>query len=76
MGQKLADLDIHEGAVWCSTGSSRPKTRSSAIPSTYGRLFAFDSEGHYVLTCGPLCGIIYRVSTKDAVYSWNAKQYQ
>lgn len=61
MGQKLADLDIHEGAVFTNTSKSTPSRGSYTGNSSYGRLFAFDSEGQHVLTCGSQSGIIYKV---------------
>ena len=73
MGQKMADLNIHDGAVWCGADGARTKSKSSTAPVTYGRLFAFDSEGQYVLTCGSLCGIIYRVSIREFLISTNAR---
>ena len=57
MGKKVADLNIHEGAVCCDTESSNHRHKTK----TYGRMFAFDSEGQYLLTCGPECGVIYKV---------------
>ncbi|XP_031557069.1 WD repeat-containing protein 91-like [Actinia tenebrosa] len=58
MGQKLADLDIHQGAVFTKSTSSRGS-------SSYGRLFAFDSEGQHVLTCGSQSGIIYKIDGQN-----------
>ena len=63
MGQKVVDLDIHDGAVWCDLeghGSSN-KYEYMASPASYGRMFAFDAEGQYLLTCGPENGVLYKV---------------
>lgn len=59
MGQKIADLDIQDGAVWCD-GESKSKYMSS--PPSYGRMFAFDAEGQYLLTCGSESGVVHKVS--------------
>jgi len=67
MGQKITDLDIHDGAVWCETegpGLSHGKTKFMSSPSSYGRMFAFDAEGQYLLSCGPESGVVYKVSFK------------
>ena len=64
MGQKITDLDIHEGAVWCETeGASllHSKYKYMSSPASYGRMFAFDAEGQYLLTCGSERGFVYKV---------------
>ena len=71
MGQKVTDLDIHDGAVWCETegGSlSYGKSKFMSSPSSYGRMFAFDAEGQYLLSCGPESGVVYKVSIKGIRY--------
>lgn len=67
MGQKITDLDIHDGAVWCETGPSpsHGKSKYMTSPSSYGRMFAFDAEGQYLLSCGSESGVVYKVSLKD-----------
>ena len=62
MGQKSADLDIHEGAVYSEPESSSHRHKSK----TYGRMFAFDAEGQYLLTGGPQSGVIYKVQCKGS----------
>ena len=65
MGQKLADLDIQEGAVWCETEGaslSQNKSKYTSSPSSYGRMFAFDAEGQYLLTCGSESGVVHKAS--------------
>ena len=67
MGQKMADLEIHDGAVWCETegpSASQIKSKYMTSPSSYGRMFAFDAEGQYLLSCGPESGVVYKVSSK------------
>ena len=64
MGQKIADLVIHEGAVWCEAeGASllHSKYKYMSSPASYGRMFAFDAEGQYLLTCGSERGFVYKV---------------
>ena len=64
MGQKIVDLDIHEGAVWCEAeGASllHSKYKYTSSPASYGRMFAFDAEGQYLLTCGSERGFVYKV---------------
>lgn len=71
MGQKITDLDIHDGAVWCETegpNSSHGKSKYMSSPSSYGRMFAFDAEGQYLLSCGSESGVVYKVSLKDIRY--------
>jgi len=70
MGLKLAELNIHEGAVLKS--SLRPnQTRGISGGGSYGRLFAFDSEGQHVLTCGPNSGLIYKVCDEiENIFVW------
>ena len=68
MGQKITDLDIHDGAVWCETEGPNPshgKSKYMTSPSSYGRMFAFDAEGQYLLSCGSESGVVYKVSLKD-----------
>ena len=65
MGQKIADLDIHDGAVWCDAEKSIPlqgKYKYMTSPSSYGRMFVFDAEGQYLLSCGPESGVVHKVS--------------
>jgi hypothetical protein len=70
MGQKLADLDIHEGAVFTNSLKSS-QSRGSHTGGSYGRLFAFDSEGQHVLTCGSQSGIIYKVFSCFFIFSFH-----
>ncbi|XP_048584812.1 WD repeat-containing protein 91 isoform X2 [Nematostella vectensis] len=65
MGRKIADLDIHEGAVNTDVLLDSPRHKSRQTRGSFGRLFAFDSEGQYVLTCGPQCGLIYKIENQD-----------
>ncbi|XP_020630287.1 WD repeat-containing protein 91-like isoform X2 [Orbicella faveolata] len=70
MGQKMTDLDIHDGAVWCETegpGLSHGKTKFMSSPSSYGRMFAFDAEGQYLLSCGPESGVVYKVEKSQGL---------
>lgn len=40
-----------------------------------GRLFAFDSEGNYMLTCSSTGGVIFKVSLRsDGMYSYASIQ--
>ncbi|XP_064600272.1 WD repeat-containing protein 91-like isoform X2 [Liolophura sinensis] len=55
-GRRLADLAVHPGA--CPVLPSALPNSSSELPR--GKLFSFDSEGKYVLTCGRLGGTIYQ----------------
>ncbi|KAM7445844.1 WD repeat-containing protein 91 [Porites harrisoni] len=71
MGQKIADLDIHEGAVWCEAdGASllHSKYKYMSSPASYGRMFAFDAEGQYLLTCGSERGFVYKVEKNQGPY--------
>jgi len=70
MGQKIADLDIQEGAVWCDTEAnslSQSKSKYMSSPSSYGRMFAFDAEGQYLLTCGPESGLVHKVEKNQSL---------
>ncbi|GIY16531.1 WD repeat-containing protein 55 homolog, partial [Caerostris darwini] len=51
VGQKLADFDVH-----CE----------APTVNSYGKRFSFNSDGSYVLTCGPLGGVIYKVDSSLA----------
>lgn len=71
MGQKIADLDILDGAVWCEAERldlSHGKSKYMSSPSSYGRMFAFDAEGQYLLSCGTESGVVYKVSLKTCRY--------
>ena len=68
MGQKITDLNIHDGAVWCEADGPSPphgKSKYMTSPSSYGRMFAFDAEGQYLLSCGPESGVVHKVSLKQ-----------
>lgn len=70
MGQKITDLDIHDGAVWCETegpNSSHGKSKYMSSPSSYGRMFAFDAEGQYLLSCGSESGVVYKVEKSQGL---------
>lgn len=65
MGKKIANLDIREGVVWCETdgaGHIQSRYKCLSSPSSYGKMFAFDAEGQYLLTCGTECGAVHKVS--------------
>ena len=63
MGKKIADLEIQEGVVWCETdGAGYSQSRYKYSPSSYGKMFAFDAEGQYLLTCGTESGAVHKVS--------------
>lgn len=68
MGQRLTDVDIHDGAVWCdSDKSSQSKYKYMSSPSSYGKMFVFDSEGQYLLSCGPEYGVVYKVEKNQGL---------
>lgn len=70
MGQKITDVDIHDGAVWCDADKSsvlQSKCKYMTSPSSYGKMFAFDSEGQYLLSCGPECGVVYKVEKNQGL---------
>ena len=64
MGSKLADLPVHDGATGPFVVSGYGGYKQVQAPG--GKLFAFDAEGNYVLTCTGNGGIIYKVW----VYFW------
>ena len=55
----MAELDIHSGACgpFIMTGAAGYRQ----VQTPKGRLFAFDTEGQHVLTCGLDGGLIYKV---------------
>ncbi|XP_015756761.1 PREDICTED: WD repeat-containing protein 91-like [Acropora digitifera] len=62
MGKRIADLEIQEGVVWCETdGAGYSQSRYKYSPSSYGKMFAFDAEGQYLLTCGTESGAVHKV---------------
>ncbi|KAK3593070.1 hypothetical protein CHS0354_007861 [Potamilus streckersoni] len=60
LGKKIQDLNIHSGAV-PQFLTSEP-IGNKEIPR--GKLFAFDAEGKYLLTCDETKGVIYKVQDK------------
>ncbi|KAL3865137.1 hypothetical protein ACJMK2_006758 [Sinanodonta woodiana] len=60
LGRKIQDLNIHSGAV-PQFLMSEP-IGNKEIPR--GKLFAFDTEGQYLLTCDETKGVIYKVQDK------------
>lgn len=71
MGQKMADLDICEGAVWCEpegASLSQNKHKYMSSPPSYGKMFAFDAEGQYLLTCGSESGVVHKVEKSQGLY--------
>ncbi|XP_054723207.1 WD repeat-containing protein 91-like [Uloborus diversus] len=50
-GRKIDEFPIHPEAIPAETPTN-----------SFGKLFSFNNDGNYVLTCGPLGGIIYKVS--------------
>ena len=59
-GQKLSDLPVHSGACGPFVLTGAGGYRQVQTPK--GKLFALDTEGNNVLTCGQNGGMIYRVS--------------
>ncbi|XP_041369191.1 WD repeat-containing protein 91-like isoform X2 [Gigantopelta aegis] len=60
-GKKVRDIAMHQGAVLPFLATS--PTGNKEIPR--GKLFAFDSEGQYVLTCDKNTGVIYQLKETD-----------
>jgi hypothetical protein len=63
IGQRVADLPISPEAANPLRGTSfDEKARvCESIPVPRGRLFAFDSEGQHLLTCGSDHGLVSKV---------------
>ncbi|XP_035673814.1 WD repeat-containing protein 91-like isoform X1 [Branchiostoma floridae] len=59
VGSKLADLPVHDGATGPFVVSGYGGYKQVQAPG--GKLFAFDAEGNYVLTCTGNGGIIYKL---------------
>ena len=59
-GKRLANLPIHNGACGPFILNGAGGYRQVQTPK--GKLFAFDAEGHHVLTCASLGGYIYKVA--------------
>ncbi|XP_015911226.1 WD repeat-containing protein 91 [Parasteatoda tepidariorum] len=55
-GHKSSELQIHSESI---------PTRSHELRS-FGKLFSFSNDGNHVLTCGPLGGVIYKVTPSSA----------
>ncbi|XP_062914387.1 WD repeat-containing protein 91 [Mobula hypostoma] len=72
---KLIQWNIHKSGVKVSECGVQPDAIGPFVLSGYsgykqvqvphGRLFAFDSEGHYVLTCSSTGGIIHKLTNTD-----------
>ena len=60
VGEKLQQLDIHDGATGPFVMSGFGGYKQQQAPQA--KLFAFDSTGTHVLTCAPYGGIIYKVN--------------
>lgn len=52
-GHKVCSYELH--------GDARFESQCS-----YGKLFTFNNDGNYMLTCGPLGGIIYKMTNSTA----------
>ncbi|XP_065828385.1 WD repeat-containing protein 91-like isoform X2 [Oscarella lobularis] len=57
IGQRIADLSLPLEAT--NPLQAAGYTGTDTIPR--GRLFAFDSEGQYFITCGPSNGLVYKL---------------
>lgn len=71
MGQRIADLEVQEGVVWCETegtGHLLSRSKYMSSPSSYGRMFAFDAEGQYLLTCGTESGAVHKVEKNKSLH--------
>ena len=60
-GSKLRELAIHPGASGPFVLTGAAGYRQVQTPK--GKVFAFDPEGKYVLTCAPKGGLLYQVIT-------------
>ncbi|XP_053505092.1 WD repeat-containing protein 91 [Ictalurus furcatus] len=63
-GVKQSEYSLSQDAVGPFVLSGYSGYKQVQVPR--GRLFAFDSEGHYVLTCSSTGGLIYRLNKGDA----------
>lgn len=50
-GHKACSYELH----------SNPRSEAAESQCSYGKLFTFNNDGNYMLTCGPLGGIFYKV---------------
>ncbi|XP_075414810.1 WD repeat-containing protein 91 [Tenrec ecaudatus] len=76
---KFIQWDIHKSGLKVSESSLPPDATGPFVLSGYsgykqvqtprGRLFAFDSEGHYMLTCSATGGVIYKLSREKGLES-------
>ncbi|XP_038608413.1 WD repeat-containing protein 91 [Tachyglossus aculeatus] len=64
-GLKVSDCALPAGATGPFVLSGYSGYKQVQVPR--GRLFAFDSEGRYMLTCSPTGGIIHKMSSSDRV---------
>ncbi|KAK6186094.1 hypothetical protein SNE40_008198 [Patella caerulea] len=62
-GSKLEELPIHQGASLPFLATS--PTGNKELPR--GRLFNFDSEGQYILTCDKNKGVIYQLCGESGI---------
>ncbi|KAG8188425.1 hypothetical protein JTE90_007994 [Oedothorax gibbosus] len=59
IGDKVSSIELNPEGMQADTAETQ------SIYS-YGKRFCFNGDGSYVLTCGPLGGIIYKVSNSTA----------
>uniref|UniRef100_F7G5G2 WD repeat-containing protein 91 n=1 Tax=Ornithorhynchus anatinus TaxID=9258 RepID=F7G5G2_ORNAN len=64
-GLKVSDCALPAGATGPFVLSGYSGYKQVQVPR--GRLFAFDSEGRYVLTCSPTGGVIHKMSGDERV---------
>ncbi|XP_049749319.1 WD repeat-containing protein 91 [Elephas maximus indicus] len=74
---KFIQWDIHKSGLKVSESSLPPDATGPFVLSGYsgykqvqaprGRLFAFDSEGRYMLTCSATGGVIYKLGGEEKV---------
>ncbi|KAM6202763.1 WD repeat-containing protein 91 [Rhynchocyon petersi] len=74
---KFIKWDIHKSGLKVSEACLPPDATGPFVLSGYsgykqvqaprGRLFAFDSEGHYMLTCSATGGVIYKLGGEEKV---------
>ncbi|KAM9216180.1 WD repeat-containing protein 91 isoform 1-T1 [Dugong dugon] len=74
---KFIQWDIHKSGLKVSESNLPPDATGPFVLSGYsgykqvqaprGRLFAFDSEGRYMLTCSATGGIIYKLGGEETV---------
>ena len=64
-GKKITDLGVHSGACgpFIMTGAGGYRQ----VQTPKGKLFAFDTEGQYVLTCSQSGGLIYKVNMSKSI---------